>query len=172
MTALQAMQQHTMFWRMLSKTHGLFQTLSHARIWNTRSSVFKRLFINVTLEVAPRNKLSSAGQEIEVGRQSHPLAIRWPWNCDQTNSHSMYKMCWGTTLLEPHVRVAYNPVAVLTPIFWSHVPYLQFLPLTPPLHLKIYKNYLVTPLRQSAMWLTQKLYNYWNKSLPKADWKK
>ena len=32
MSALQPMQQHTVFWRMLSKTHGLFQILSHARI--------------------------------------------------------------------------------------------------------------------------------------------
>ena len=56
MTALQAMQQHTMFWHMFPKTQQLFQILSHARIWNTRSTVFRRVFINYTLEVAPRKK--------------------------------------------------------------------------------------------------------------------
>jgi hypothetical protein len=43
----------------------------------------------------------------------------------------MCKMGRGTTLLEPYVQVAYNPVAVLTPIIWPHVPYFQFLSFNP-----------------------------------------
>ena len=103
MSALQPMQQHTVFWRMPSKTHGLFQILSHARICSTRSSVFKRVFINDILEMAPRKKYRRRFRyEQHVADHMYPIS-NFPhllltscnfWKFFKTaQSHPVYSPC-------------------------------------------------------------------------------